>query len=104
MRTNVNWIPFDKEEIDATTATAVGLNATKLTLMAGISNLYRAEILVTTYPIAWQQSGATATGTDYNQAQVGDIILLDSYAALDNFSAIGVGGTAKLAVTYFKAA
>lgn len=100
---DANWIPFDKEEVSATTSPAVGLSSTKLTDMAGRNNNYIAKILVSGYPIAWQETGATAGGSDKNVAQVGDVFFLGSLYAMTKFSAIGVGGTSVLAVTYYKA-
>lgn len=103
MRTDINWIPFDKEEIAATAALAVGLSATKLTRMSAEENFYMAKVLVADFPVAWQENGSTATGTDKNTADVGGAFNLNSLYAMKKFSAIGVGGTSNLAVTYYKA-
>lgn len=106
-RNDINWVPcsgtLGKEEISATAATAVPLSATKIAYMKGMQNLYMAKVQVTAYPCAWQEDGSTATGSDAQVASVGDIIFLDSLKAMDDFSAIGVGGTSVLAVTYYQA-
>ena len=71
--------------------------------MAGSNNNYIAKVLVTAFPLAWQETGATATGSDANVAQIGDSFILGSLRTMKNFSGIGVGGTSVFAVTYYKA-
>ena len=110
MRTDINWIPCPPplnnaaaKSISATSGAAVGIPAADLAFMAGSKNEYLAKVKVTAYPAAWQEDGTTATGADANTTPVGGIFYLESLYAMKKFSAIGVGGTAVLAITYYQA-
>ncbi len=91
------FVPVDYEEITVTAATAVGLTAAKIN---EISPKGLVTIQVSAFPIAFRADGGTATAATKQQAQVGDIIPLDSITAMQYFSAIGIGGTSYLAVEY----
>lgn len=103
MRDDINWIPFDYEEVAATSLLAVGLTANKITDMKGVPNLYMAKVKVQDFPVAWNENGITPTAATKNTTGVGAIFYLESLYAMDKFLGIGVGGTSNLAVTYYKA-
>ena len=61
-----------------------------------------AEIYVRTASIVFTRDGTDPTATQGIQADVGDIILLNSREELENFEAIRQGGTsATIDVEYF---
>jgi len=60
-----------------------------------------AEIYVRTAPVVFTRDGTAPTATKGIQANVGDIILLNSRDELDRFEVIAVSTTAALDVEYF---
>ena len=60
-----------------------------------------AEIYVRTAPVVFTRDGTAPTATQGIQANVGDIILLNSRDELDRFKVIAVSTTAALDVEYF---
>ena len=60
-----------------------------------------AEIYVRTAPVVFTRDGTAPTATKGIQADVGDIILLESRNELQNFKVIAVSTTAALDAEYF---
>ena len=60
-----------------------------------------AELYVRTAPVVFTRDGTDPTATKGIQADVGDIIVLNSRAELDNFKVIAVSTSATLDVEYF---
>jgi hypothetical protein len=87
------------EEVSATTGAAIGLTAATITTLSTYPDLW-VMIQCQTYPVAYLFYG-TPTGSTVQQIAVGDGITFNGVNLMRSFSAIGVGGTAKLAVTYF---
>ncbi len=92
------YVPVDYAEVTATAVTAIGLTAAKVNT---ISPKGMVRIMVTAFPIAEREDGGTPTAATVQQFQVGDLIYLNSIQAMLNFKAIGIGGTAVLAVQYY---
>ncbi len=85
------------EEISATSATAIGLTAAKIT---SILPKGQVRIQVSAYPVAFRIDGGVPTGSTIQQLAVGSVLYLDDISEMKNFLSIGVGGTAVLAVDY----
>jgi len=60
-----------------------------------------AEIYVRTAPIVFTRDGTDPTATKGIQAEIGDIILLNSRDEVDKFKAIRVSASATLDIDYF---
>lgn len=60
-----------------------------------------AEVYVRTAPVVFTRDGTAPTATKGIQADVGDIIVLNSRAELDKFKVIAVSTSATLDLEYF---
>ena len=60
-----------------------------------------AEIYVRTAPVVYTRDGTAPTATLGTQADLGDVIMLNSRAELDDFKCIAVSTTLTLDVEYF---
>ncbi len=60
-----------------------------------------AEIYVRTASVVFTRDGTDPTATKGVQADIGDVIMLNSRAELDNFKCIAVSTTLTLDVEYF---
>jgi hypothetical protein len=88
------------EELTATTGTAIGLTvATINSLSATYPDLW-VIVQCQTYPAAYLWYG-TPTSATVQQIATGDSIQFAGTALMKSFKAIGIGGSAKLAVNYF---
>lgn len=97
-------VPFDYEEITVTKDKAVGLGLARLKAMeTATNNRYMAIIRVADSEIAYLYTGDLPTSTTKNRLYPGDGITLDSFTAMKQFKAIGIGGIATLAVSYLQA-
>ena len=96
-------IPIGYEEVTATSATAIGLTAATITTLAAANPdmwalIYNSNL--TAYPAAYLFYG-TPTANTFSQIAVGDSLQIKGVQMLKAFLAIGIGGSAKLAVHYF---
>ena len=96
-------IPIGYEEVTVTSAAAIGLTASKIDTLAAANPdvwalIYNSNL--TTYPVAWVMYGTPVAGT-FQQMAAGDSIQIKGVQMLKAFLAIGIGGSAKLAVNYF---
>ena len=95
--------PIGYEEVTATAAAAIGLTTATVDTLAAANPdiwalIYNSNL--TTYPAAWLMYG-TPTAATFQQMAAGDSIQIKGVQMLKAFLAIGVGGSAKLAVNYF---
>ncbi len=90
----------DYEEVEVTTGAAVGLDEAKIAPIAGKPEVL-ARIMVADASVAWLENGATPTSLTKQQIEDTGVIFLESIADMRNFLAIGLDGTAILAVTYY---
>lgn len=88
------------EELSPSTSTAVGLTAATITTLAENYPDLWVIVQCQTYPVAYLWYGTPTSGT-YQLLQVGDTVKFEGVYLMRSFKAIGVGGTAHLAVTYF---
>jgi hypothetical protein len=79
--------------LSVTSATAVTLTVPNAAMTA--------EIYVRTAAVVFTRDGTAPTATKGIQADVGDIIVLNSRSELDKFKVIAVSTTAALDVEYF---
>lgn len=86
------------EEVSATSSTAVGLTVNNIN-NAGSDGL--ASIQVSSFPVAIKANGAAPTSATVKTCAIGESITLTGYTEMKNFQAIGIGGTAVLAVQYY---
>lgn len=92
------------EEVACTSSAANTLTAATITsLKASYSDLW-ATVQVADYPVAYRTDGTAPTSSTKKTAPIGTVIWLESLSDLTGFKAIGVGGTANLAVTYYSGA
>lgn len=61
----------------------------------------KAVITIETAQIRYWVDGSNPTSSDGHLSNIGDAIVLDSPGQVYNFKAYGVGGTAKLQISYF---
>jgi hypothetical protein len=79
--------------LSVTSATVVTLTVPNAAMVA--------EIYVRTAPVVFTRDGTAPTATQGIQANVGDIIILNSRDELDSFKVIAVSTTATMDVEYF---
>lgn len=96
---------YDYEEIDVTTSEAKSLTAAKVAAMGNAKG--SVVVMVTAYPVAYRQDGGTPTTSTYQQLAVSDAaspktLIIEGRINASQFKCIGVGGTAKLAASYFR--
>lgn len=101
--TSGEMLPFDYEEITITKDKAVGLDLGRLKAMETATNKqYMAIIHVEDCTIAYLYTGDHPTSNTKNKMHPGDSIILYSLTAMKQFKAIGIDGTATLAVNYLQ--
>ena len=96
-------VPAGFETIAPTSSAVLPLTAATINnILArhGNGNI-EAQIQCATYPVAYRYDGVDPTTSTVQQLAVGDSMKLGGTTALRNFRAIGVGGTAALAVSYW---
>ena len=80
---------------------AISSSVVTLTPPAIATGANVAELYVRTASIVFTRDGTAPTATKGTQADLGDIILLNSRAEVDNFKAIRKGDDASVDVEYF---
>jgi hypothetical protein len=93
-------VPYDYEEVTCTSGAANVLTEAKVLSMGNAKCMV--QILVTAYPVAFREDGGTPTSATAQQAPINSVIKIKSRIGAGQFKAIGIGGSAVLAVTYFK--
>jgi hypothetical protein len=95
-------IAFAYEEIKVPPDKAVGLGAIKLKVMEASPFSYSVRIMVEDAAIAFLETGDTPTSDTKQIIYPDSTLTMKSISEMNNFKAIGIKGTATLAVTYYR--
>ena len=93
--------PIGYQEITAGTGAAVTLGTANIASVTNATSAGMARVYCSAYPVAFREDGTAPTSATIQTLAVGSFLYLHSITEMQNFQAIGLGGSAVLAVQYF---